>query len=100
MGEEVRQRNREAPGLSRGESSHYCCVCHEDLGPDNGDGICATCDVPSDTEIQMVTEVMVEIRGISEEYADGEISSTSDALELIDAVLLRIGTILDKVDNY
>lgn len=80
---------------------HYCCVCHEDLGPDNGDGICATCDVPySDTEAETIVKAMVEIRGISEEYADGEISSTSDALELIDAVLLRIGTILDKVENY
>ena len=23
---------------------HYCCVCKEYLGPDNGDGICAECD--------------------------------------------------------
>lgn len=23
---------------------HRCCVCGDDLGPDNGDGICAGCD--------------------------------------------------------
>lgn len=23
---------------------HYCCVCHDYLGPDDGDGICPDCD--------------------------------------------------------
>jgi len=23
---------------------HYCCVCGEDLGAENGDGICRGCD--------------------------------------------------------
>lgn len=23
---------------------HYCHACGEDLGPDNGDGICPACD--------------------------------------------------------
>ncbi len=23
---------------------HYCCICQEDLGPDNRDGICGFCD--------------------------------------------------------
>lgn len=23
---------------------HYCCICKDYLGPDNGDGICPSCD--------------------------------------------------------
>lgn len=24
---------------------HYCCICRDYLGPDNGDGICSACEV-------------------------------------------------------
>ena len=27
---------------------HYCHCCGVDLGPDNGDGICAACDMAED----------------------------------------------------
>jgi hypothetical protein len=29
---------------------HYCCVCKEYLGHDNGDGICPECDIDEDEE--------------------------------------------------
>jgi hypothetical protein len=29
---------------------HYCCGCKVYLGPDNGDGICAGCDIDSNEE--------------------------------------------------
>jgi|GEM_PF-6686566 len=34
---------------------HYCCVCKEYLGPDNGDGICLDCDTEEEINIEEET---------------------------------------------
>ena len=37
---------------------HYCCVCREYLGMDNGDGICGACEEEDDMELKP-TETLV-----------------------------------------
>jgi uncharacterized Zn finger protein (UPF0148 family) len=50
---------------------HYCCVCKEYLGPDNGDGICPECDTEENAEL--------EYDGIEEEQPEHKYHTWDEA---------------------